>query len=133
MKKVLLIFVALITMSLAAKATEYTGTVSNIHMGSKTPDDIKDISFDVTNNVLTGDIDVPVFPPHHIDLTAPLSVTGSTFTGDATGTVTVFFVNVNFSGYVTGSALTDTSLIFHCTATTSTGTNVSFDFSGIAN
>ena len=47
MKKFLMMLIAVLTMSLAANATDYTGTVSNVQMGSKNPTVTQIITFSV--------------------------------------------------------------------------------------
>jgi hypothetical protein len=127
MKKGFLVFIALIAMATVANATSYTGTVSNIHMGSKTPADVSGITFNLDGNVLTGNFDVPdMFPPHHIDLTANVNGTCP----NASGTVTVYGEEVTFTGCVTNVSVTKSNLSFHFEGETATGVQVSFDFSG---
>lgn len=108
MKKVLMMFVAIFAMTLAANATEYTGTVSNVIMGGTPQEDATGITFDVTGNELTGDFGLDVMhPPHQIDLSANVS------TGSASGTVTVYGSTVPFNGTITIIERTDTTLKFY--------------------
>jgi hypothetical protein len=129
-KKCVMVFVMLIAMATVVNATDYTGTVSNIHMGSKTPADVTGITFSVNDNILTGDItiDFPFpMPPHHIDLTADLADKSCP---NAYGTVSVYGEETAFEGCVTLVSISSTNLCFHFEGETTTGVLVSFDFCG---
>jgi hypothetical protein len=132
MRKSLIMFVALIAMTAAANATDYTGTVYNIVMGTKTPDPVPDITFSLNGDILTGNVDVPIFPPHHIDLTANVA---NLLPPNASGTVTVYFETMSFTGHVSGVVKgVGSTLSFHFVGWTETDPSiqVSFDFSGTA-
>jgi hypothetical protein len=125
-KKCFLVVIALIAMETAANATDFTGTVYNIHMGSKEPNPVTGITFSLDNNILTGDFDVPVFPLHHIDLIAEVNKACP----NASGTVTVYGIELTFTGCVT-LVKTPSGINFHFEGQTDeTVINVSFDFEG---
>jgi len=138
MKKVLIALIAFFTMTVAANAendenVSYTGTVSNIVMGSKTPSDISGVTFQVADEVLTGDFDIPATPSHHLDITAPMSITGTAFTAYGEGSVTVYGVEMPFTANITSGTITDSTITFHCEAVTTAGVVAKFDFVGTKN
>ncbi len=129
MKKFLMMLIAVLTMSLAANATDYTGTVSNVQMGSKNPTVTQIITFSVEGDKLTGNFSIDaMFPPHDIDLTA--LVDGTYF--EATGKATVFGIVQEFTGHITLTQLDATNLEFTFNGTTEGGTQVAFTFEGTA-
>ena len=129
MKKFLMMLIAVFTMSLAANATVYTGSVSNVQMGSKTPTVNQTITFCVENSELTGNFSIDaMFPPHDIDLSAPIN--GTYF--EATGTATVFGVVQEFTGHITLTQLDATLLEFTFNGETEGGKPVAFTFKGTA-
>lgn len=122
-------FVAIFAMVLAANATDYTGTVSNVMMGGKQKSNATGITYSVNNDVLTGSFTIPnTFPTHKIKMTSDLTET----TDNTTGTVTVFGISLSFTGTVSSVSVSTTALSFHFEGETSTGTEVSFDFDGTA-
>lgn len=132
LKKFFLTFVALVAMTVVASAKSYTGTVSNIVMGTKTPANMSGVTFDVTDDVLSGNFDIPTTVSHHLTITALLNVTGTTFDGTGEGTVTVYTVAMPFTAELSEGELTSTTLVFHCEAVTSGGVVAEFDFEGTA-
>lgn len=129
MKKFLMMLIAVFTMSLAANATDYTGSVSNVQMGSTNPTVTQTITFSVEDSQLTGNFSIDaMFPPHDIDLTAPIN--GTYF--EAIGTATVFGFVQEFTGQITLTQLDATPLEFTFNGATEGGTQVAFTFKGTA-
>lgn len=128
MKRFILMIVAIFAMVLAANATNYTGTVSNVMMGGKQKSDATGIIYSVNNNVLKGNFTIPdTFPKHTIDMTSDLTKSSD----NTDGTVTVFGIKLSFSGTVSNISVSDTALSFHFEGETSSGTEVSFDYDGV--
>ena len=124
-----MMLIAVFTMSLTASATVYTGNVSNVQMGSKTPAVTQTITFSVEDSELRGNFSIDaMFPPHDIVLIAPIN--GTYF--EATGTAIVYGFNQNFTGHITLTQLDATLLEFTFNGATEGGTPVAFTFKGRA-
>lgn len=132
MKKFLMMVIAVFTMTLAANATDYTGKVTDVQMGSKNPTVEQIITFSVEGVELTGDFSITsMFPPHDIYLTA--NIDGEYFV--ASGTATVFGVKQVFKGHITLLQLDNDTLKFTfvgATGENGDGTPVAFTFEGTA-
>lgn len=130
MKKFLFMFIAFMAMTVAANATDYTGKVSEVQMGSKTPTVDDEVTFSVDDDFLTGSIDIDsMSPAHHIELEA--TINGTSF--PASGTATVHGVSLPYSGTITVTQLDSNTLIFTFKGNvTLIGTTVAFTFTGYA-
>ena len=105
---------ALVEMTVAANAADYTGTVSNLVMKDKPQNDISGITFRLNGNKLTGNFNIAV---HSLLLNATITETNP-FTGNGNGRITIGGLYTRkFTCEITNGVVSnDGTLTFHCTA-----------------
>lgn len=127
MKKIIFTFIAFFALTIAANATDYKGSVTNVIMNGNAKSNHSDIIFSINDDVLTGNFSIAT--AHKLDLSADLSFNGTSFTGEGTGAITFVVIPVDFDCTVDGTLEGDT-LTFNCVAVTSSGITCSFTFTG---
>lgn len=129
MKRIVFMLVAIFAMTVVAKATNYTGTVTNIVMNGNPKNDKQDITFTLDDNVLTGNFSIAT--AHTLDLSADVTFTEICFAGEGDGRIIMAIIPIKFTCTVDGAEIGET-LTFNCVATTTTGMVCSFTFTGTA-